>query len=142
VSRTSVWKSLGQSMISRSELHTASRWAGWLIPWNARSINSSPVMNTKSTSGQASLDNPSPNNIGSSSQGTDLPVEDLPIRPWPKRAKPRSMPYPIHHSRRDVNDHAGYRCCGFVLALVLGLVWYTGAKWANSRNGAEYGRQW
>jgi hypothetical protein len=80
------------------------------------------------TSGQVALDNAPLNSIGSSSQEID-PFKDRPIRQLPKRANRQSTRSLVYDGRWDVNYHAGYRFCCFALALVLGLVWYTCAKW-------------
>ena len=47
-------------------------------------MNSSTVVNTKRTSGQAALDNPPSNRVGSSPHGIE---QGRPIIPLPKRAK-------------------------------------------------------
>jgi len=93
-------------------------------------MNSSPVIVPNPTSGQVALDNVPMNSTGSSSQEVD-PFKDRPIRPLPKRANRLSMRSLVYDGRRDVNDHAGCRLCCFALVLVLGLVWYTSAKWSN-----------
>jgi hypothetical protein len=54
-------------------------------------MNSSPVINTKRTSGHAALDNTPSTSIESSSQGTSPFFKGRPITPLPKRAKRQFM---------------------------------------------------
>jgi hypothetical protein len=91
-------------------------------------MNPSPVIVQNPTSGQVAIDNAPLSNTGSSSQEID-PFKDRPTRPLPKRANHLSMRSLLNGARRDVNDHAGYRLCCCALVLVLGLVWYTCARW-------------
>jgi hypothetical protein len=93
-------------------------------------MNPSPVIVPDLTSGQVTLDNVPLNSIGASSQEID-PFKDRPTRPLAKVANRLSTRSLVYGGRRDVNDHAGYRLCCFILVFVLGIVWYTSAQWSN-----------